>query len=91
MIVALGYLGPEADGIVAQLGVELDPQGNLRTSNGFATNVPRVFAAGDTRRGQSLIIWAIEEGRDCARAMDAHLRGGDSILPSRGHGGLPRA
>jgi glutamate synthase (NADPH/NADH) small chain len=90
VILALGFLGPEADGIVAQLGVELDPRGNLRTPNGFATNVPGVFAAGDARRGQSLIVWAIAEGRECARAVDAYLRGGESILPSRGHGDLPR-
>ncbi len=73
-LLALGFLGPEPDGIVAELGIKLDQRGNLLCDN-FQTTVPGVFAAGDARRGQSLVVWAIWEGRECARAVDAFLMG----------------
>ncbi|MCX7819497.1 MAG: glutamate synthase subunit beta [Kiritimatiellae bacterium] len=89
VILAMGFLGPETDGIVAQLGLELDRRGCIRTDEQYATSVPGIFAAGDGRRGQSLIVWAIAEGRECARAVDAHLSG-DTRLPTKGEGDLPR-
>jgi glutamate synthase (NADPH/NADH) small chain len=60
-------------GVVEQLGVELDARGNVAATD-YATSVPGVFAAGDARRGQSLIVWAISEGRQAARACDAYLQ-----------------
>jgi glutamate synthase (NADPH) small chain len=74
VLLALGFLGPEPDGIVAELGVQLDPRGNIASEN-YQSSVPGVFAAGDSRRGQSLVVWAIWEGRECARAVDAWLMG----------------
>jgi glutamate synthase (NADPH) small chain len=67
----MGFVGPEA-GLLDALGVARDARGNV-DANEFATSVPGVFAAGDARRGQSLIVWAIDEGRRCARAVDAYL------------------
>ncbi len=72
VLLAMGFLHPEQDGVVAQLGCELDQRGNVRAST-YATSVDGVFAAGDARRGQSLIVWAINEGRQCARMVDRHL------------------
>lgn len=88
VLLALGFVGPEPDGIVAQLGVELDERGNVKTRQ-YATNVKGVFSAGDMRRGQSLIVWAISEGREAARAVDEHLMG-FSLLPTKGETDLPR-
>jgi glutamate synthase (NADPH) small chain len=81
VLLAMGFLGPE--GYVAQkLGVELDGRSNYKAQHGkFATNVPGVFAAGDCRRGQSLVVWAINEGRGAARAVDQFLMG-SSLLPA---------
>ncbi len=90
VILALGFLGPDPDGVVARLGVELDERGNVRTDADYRTSVPNVFAAGDMRRGQSLVVWAISEGRECARAIDAALMG-RSALPAKGGSDLPRA
>jgi glutamate synthase (NADPH/NADH) small chain len=67
----MGFVGPEPL-IVEQLGVERDERGSIATTD-FATSVPGVFAAGDARRGQSLIVWAIDEGRRCASSVDAWL------------------
>jgi glutamate synthase (NADPH/NADH) small chain len=72
VLLAMGFLGPERDGAVAQLGLELDARGNVAAPR-YATSVAGVFAAGDARRGQSLIVWAINEGRQCARAVEQHL------------------
>jgi glutamate synthase (NADPH/NADH) small chain len=80
VLLALGFLGPEPDGIVAELGVKLDQRGNIASDN-YHSSVPGVFAAGDGRRGQSLVVWAIWEGRECARAVDAYLVG-ESYLPA---------
>jgi glutamate synthase (NADPH/NADH) small chain len=68
----MGFLHPEHDGAVDQLQVEKDPRGNVRAPT-YATSVDGVFAAGDARRGQSLIVWAINEGRQCARMVDRYL------------------
>jgi glutamate synthase (NADPH/NADH) small chain len=85
LILAMGFTGPRADHLVEQLGVKLDPRGNVATDARYATSVPGVFSAGDAHRGQSLIVWAIAEGREAARAMDAQLRAGtESWLPARG-------
>jgi glutamate synthase (NADPH/NADH) small chain len=81
VLLALGFLGPEKPGLLADLGVELDSRGNVAVNDGYMSSVPGVFAAGDMRRGQSLVVWAIWEGRQAARAVDAYLMG-DSVLPS---------
>ncbi len=81
VLLAMGFLGPEKGTLLDQLGVELDDRGNVARSNTWATSVDNVFACGDTGRGQSLIVWAIAEGRSCAAAVDAHLMG-DTLLPS---------
>ena len=75
-LLAMGYLGPRREGMLEELGVALDPRGNVAAEN-YQTSVPKVFSAGDMRRGQSLVVWAIREGRECARAMDEFLRGGN--------------
>src|SRR5581483_1870689 len=71
VLLAMGFLGPEP-ALLEALGVERDERGNARTS-GYATSVDGVFAAGDARRGQSLVVWAIREGRGCAAAVDRWL------------------
>jgi glutamate synthase (NADPH/NADH) small chain len=73
LILALGFTGPDTSALVDQLGIRLDARGNV--DGHYATNVPGVFVAGDARRGASLVVWAIAEGRECARAVDARLRG----------------
>ena len=80
VLFALGFLGPEPDTVIDQLGLKLDQRGNVACSN-YASSVPGVFAAGDARRGQSLVVWAIWEGREAARAVDAHLMG-ETFLPT---------
>ena len=73
-LLAMGFTGPERAGLVAELGLSLDARGNVVTDANGATSVPRVFAAGDASRGQSLVVWAIADGRRVAAAVDAHLR-----------------
>jgi glutamate synthase (NADPH/NADH) small chain len=81
VLLAMGFLGPEAY-LAETLGIELDARSNYRATHGqFATSVPGVFAAGDCRRGQSLVVWAINEGRGAARAVDEFLMG-SSLLPA---------
>jgi NAD(P)H-dependent glutamate synthase small subunit len=81
VLLAMGFLGPEAY-LAQALGIELDPRSNYRATHGqFATSLPGVFAAGDCRRGQSLVVWAINEGRGAARAVDEYLTGA-SLLPA---------
>jgi len=83
VLLAMGFTGPVRDGLVEELGVALDPRGNLLAdTKGYATSEPGVFAAGDCRRGQSLVVWAQWEGREAARAVDRYLQG-DSRLQSR--------
>jgi glutamate synthase (NADPH/NADH) small chain len=73
VLLAMGFLHPQHDGLVQQLGLELDGRGNIAATD-FASSVPGVFAAGDARRGQSLVVWAIAEGRQAARAADEYLQ-----------------
>ena len=81
VLLAMGFLGPRQPGMIEQSGVELDPRGNVRADTiDYRTSVPKLFAAGDMRRGQSLVVWAIREGRQCARAIDEFLIGA-SLLP----------
>ena len=89
VLLALGFVGPETDSVVKQLGCELDPRGNVKAAADYQTSVPGVFAAGDARRGQSLIVWAISEGRECARGVDEFLMG-RSTLPTKAGHDLPR-
>jgi glutamate synthase (NADPH/NADH) small chain len=81
VLLAMGFLGPEKKGAIADLGLELDPRGNVKCDEDYMTSVEGVFAAGDIRRGQSLVVWAIHEGREAARAVDKFLMG-TSHLPS---------
>ncbi|MFE9748746.1 glutamate synthase subunit beta [Saccharothrix saharensis] len=77
---AMGFVGPEKDGLLTELGVELDARGNVARDERFATSVDGVFVAGDMGRGQSLIVWAIAEGRSAAAGVDAYLTG-RAVLP----------
>ena len=85
VLLAMGFLGPEKPGMIEQLGLELDPRGNVKCDANYMSSVPGVFAAGDMRRGQSLVVWAIAEGREAARAVDCYLMG-TSHLPSASAG-----
>ncbi len=82
VLLAMGFVNPVAD-VLQSFGVEKDNRGNVRASTdmagGYATSVPGVFAAGDMRRGQSLVVWAIREGRQCARAVDEFLMGASNL------------
>src|SRR5438552_3530971 len=81
VLLALGFLGPETDTVISQLGCELTERGNVKAGPDYQTTVPGVFAAGDARRGQSLVVWAIWEGREAARGVDAYLMG-ETFLPA---------
>ncbi|HET9420620.1 MAG TPA: glutamate synthase subunit beta [Nocardioides sp.] len=81
VLFAMGFLGPEKPGLVEQLGVDLDERGNVARDASYATSVPGVFVVGDAGRGQSLIVWALAEGRAAAAAVDKHLTG-STALPS---------
>jgi glutamate synthase (NADPH/NADH) small chain len=81
VLLAMGFVGPERGPLLDGLGVELDQRGNVARSGEWATNVPGVFVCGDMGRGQSLIVWAIAEGRACAAAVDRFLMG-DTQLPA---------
>jgi glutamate synthase (NADPH/NADH) small chain len=80
VLLAMGFLGPEREGLLEGLGVDLDERGNVARDPSFMTSVPGVFACGDMGRGQSLIVWAIAEGRSCAAGVDRYLSG-ESLLP----------
>ncbi|MFP5416138.1 MAG: glutamate synthase subunit beta, partial [Actinomycetes bacterium] len=75
VLLAMGFVGPERAGVVDELGLKLDPRGNIARDDNFATSVPGVFVCGDAGRGQSLIVWAIAEGRSAANGVDAFLQG----------------
>jgi len=80
VLLAMGFVGPVREGMLQQLGVAHDPRGNVRAdTEDYQTSVPKVFAAGDMRRGQSLVVWAIREGRQCARAVDLFLMGSTEL------------
>jgi glutamate synthase (NADPH/NADH) small chain len=80
VLLAMGFVGPCRPGLVEQAGVELDGRGNVKANtDDYRTTAPKVFACGDMRRGQSLVVWAIREGRQCARAVDEYLTGRSSL------------
>jgi glutamate synthase (NADPH) small chain len=82
-LLAMGFIHPQHEGLLNQLEVELDKQGNVKaTEKSYHTNISKIFTAGDMRRGQSLVVWAISEGRECARKVDEYLMG-YSLLESR--------
>ena len=84
-LLAMGFVHPQHEGLVNELGVELDERGNVKASEkSYQTNVGKIFAAGDMRRGQSLVVWAISEGRECARKVDEFLMG-ESLLETKDH------
>jgi glutamate synthase (NADPH/NADH) small chain len=80
VLLAMGFLGPEKPGLLTDLGVKLDARGNVAVGEDKQASVPGVFAAGDMSRGQSLIVWAIAEGRQAARGVDRYLMGGRTVL-----------
>jgi glutamate synthase (NADPH/NADH) small chain len=75
VLIAMGFMGPVKNGMIEALGVKLDARGNVEADTNHMTSVPGVFAAGDMRRGQSLVVWAISEGRQAARGIDQYLMG----------------
>jgi glutamate synthase (NADPH/NADH) small chain len=79
VLFAMGFVGPERPGLLEQLGVELDERGNIRRDKGYRSSAETVFVAGDAGRGQSLIVWAIAEGRAAASAVDQFLTGGTTL------------
>jgi len=81
VLLAMGFIHPVHDGMLKELGVALDQRGNVEAgTEDYQTSIPKVFSAGDMRRGQSLVVWAIREGRQAARAVDLFLMG-QSDLP----------
>ena len=80
VLLAMGFLGPRKPGLVEQAGVELDPRGNVKAGvKDYKTSAAKIFACGDMRRGQSLVVWAIREGRQCARGVDEFLMGSSDL------------
>ena len=89
VLLAMGFLHPQKEGLIEKLGVELDNRGNVKAEEGkYQTNIAKIFAAGDMRRGQSLVVWAISEGREAARKVDQYLMG-ESRLSTKD--GIPYA
>ncbi len=82
VLLAMGFLGPEKRGLVENLGLELDGRGNIKCDGAYSSSVPGIFACGDARRGQSLVVWAIWEGRECARHVDTFLMGESRLSTS---------
>ncbi len=93
LLIAAGFTNPQHKGMLEQLGVGFDARKNVAASpeHNYQTSIPGVFAAGDMRRGQSLVVWAISEGRECARAVDAYLTGEESSLECKDGGKLALA
>jgi glutamate synthase (NADPH) small chain len=81
ILLALGFIGPERSGVVEELGIELDPRGNVACDGRWQTSREGVFVCGDMTRGQSLIVWAIAEGRSCAASVDSWLMD-ETALPA---------
>ena len=80
VLLAMGFVGPAAKSMLEQFGVARDARSNVQANtDDYRTSVPKVFAAGDMRRGQSLVVWAIREGRQCARAVDEFLMGASEL------------
>ena len=82
VLLALGFISPEPNGMLADLDVQLDDRGNVAVDSNMMTNIPGVFAAGDMARGQSLIVWAIALGRDAAKGIDEFLMNSSVLPPS---------
>jgi len=80
VLLAMGFLGPERDGVLEQLAVKIDERGNVASDAQKMTSVPGIFTAGDMTRGQSLVVWAIAEGRAAAKGVDQYLMG-ETVLP----------
>ncbi len=85
VLLAMGFLGPVKNGMIEQLGVKLDARGNVETDAEYMSSVPGVFAAGDMRRGQSLVVWAIAEGRKAAEGVDRYLTAANAHKPASTH------
>ncbi len=84
VLLAMGFLRPQHEGMINSLGIEKDVRGNVKAAEkSYQTSIPKVFAAGDMRRGQSLVVWAISEGRECARKVDEFLMNRPSLLESK--------
>jgi glutamate synthase (NADPH/NADH) small chain len=79
VLLAMGFVGPERNGLISELGIALTERGTVARNPDWMTNVPGVFATGDMQRGQSLIVWAIADGRSCARGVDTYLMGHSSL------------
>jgi len=79
VLLAFGFLGPQKNGLLESLGVKLDQRGNIQTESNYMSSRPGIFASGDSRRGQSLIVWAISEGREAARCVKAFLMGNTQL------------
>jgi glutamate synthase (NADPH/NADH) small chain len=76
----MGFVGPRKQGLLEQAGVALDARGNVKAGTGdYQTSVAKIFSCGDMRRGQSLVVWAIREGRQCARGVDEFLMGSSEL------------
>jgi glutamate synthase (NADPH/NADH) small chain len=90
VLLAMGFVGPEKKGMLEQFGVELDAMGNVKADADKRTTVPKVFTAGDMTRGQSLIVWAIAEGRHAARSIDEFLMGSSELPKPLEHGNNAR-
>src|SRR6202142_1857386 len=88
VLLAMGFLGPVRNGMIEQLGVALDPRGNVAAGADYMTSVPGIFAAGDMRRGQSLVVWAIAEGRKAAESIDRYLKT-NAVALVTGEPGVP--
>ncbi len=75
-LLAMGFVHPQHEGMIEEIGIELDDRGNVKASEkNYQTSIPKIFSAGDMRRGQSLVVWAISEGRECAKKVDEYLMG----------------
>ncbi len=79
VLLAMGFLGPVKNGLIENLGLKLDARGNVQANQNYMTSVPGIFTAGDMRRGQSLVVWAIAEGRHAAKGVDRYLMGSTSL------------
>jgi glutamate synthase (NADPH/NADH) small chain len=90
VLLAMGFVGPERKGMLEQFGVELNAMGNVKAGPDKQTSVAKVFTAGDMTRGQSLIVWAIAEGRHAARSIDEFLMGTSDLPSPLGHGNALR-
>lgn len=87
-LLAVGFVHPQHEGLIQQLGVELDNRGNVKALEEYQSSLDKVFCAGDMRRGQSLVVWAITEGREAAISVDKYLSGGSSVLESKSYSKL---